>query len=139
MQGNEKLLVARAEIEAILKKHDIGAHVVLHMLNGQVGEYIESFTENFGYYDPSYSRIKPVYDNDGVLTGMHLNSKLAEHYNGDKVAQRRDLAATANMLHSMGVILARDAMSLLELATSVDKKLGTEHGEFRDVNPRRTK
>lgn len=127
MQGNEKLLAARAEIEAILVKHDIGAHVVLHM---------PGFLENFGRYDPSYSRARPVLDSDGVMTGMRIHSKLAEHYNGDVAAQKRDLEATANMLSGMGQMLANDAMSLLQVSQQVDSHLAAQHTPLRDVNPR---
>lgn len=127
MQGNEKLLKARAEIEQILREHDIAAHVVLHM---------PGYLENFGHYDPSYSRARPEYDGDGVMIGMRIRSKLAEDYNGDKAAQQRDLEATAGMLSGMGRMLARDAMSLLELSQQIDKMLGAEHTPFEDLNPR---
>jgi len=141
MQGNEKLLRARAEIEDVLRAYDIGGHVVLHMMGGTVGQYTESYTENFGRYDPSYSRARPVYDENGVMVALHIHSKLGEHYNGDRAAQKRDLEATANMLDSMGVILAQDAMSLLQVSKQINEALGggIEHGEWRDINPKRGK
>lgn len=128
MQGNEKLLKARALIETILQEYDIAGHVVLHM---------PGFLENFSRYDPSYSRARPVLDKDGVMIGMHIHSKLAEHYNGDLAAQKRDLEATSGMLSGMAQMLAHDAMSLLELSQQVDAKLGSMHTPMRDINPRR--
>ena len=125
---NEKLLVARAEIEAVLKQHDIAGHVVL---------YMPGYCENFSHYEPSFSRARVLLNEHGVMVGMHIHSKLAEHYNGDKAAQKRDLEATAGTLSSMGKLLAHDAISLLELAGQVDKATGAEHEGFRDINPKR--
>lgn len=139
MQGNEKLLVARAEIEAILKKHDIGAHVVLHMIGGGDDQMTQSYTENFGHYNPSYSRIRPMYDEHGTMTALHISSKLDEHYNGNRAAQKRDLEATAAMLQGMAILLAQDAMSLLEVSKQLDAFVGIEHGKWEDLNPKRGK
>ncbi|HVQ49771.1 MAG TPA: hypothetical protein VMS92_06955 [Mycobacterium sp.] len=120
--GNEKLLAARAEIEAIIKRYDIAAHVVLHC---------PGFAELFSDYTPSYSRltIKQV-DEHGFT--MHLKSEVAE-YGGDREAQRRDLEATANMVSSIAEALARDAIGLLKVTERVDKALGAEHTETTKV------
>lgn len=120
--GNENLLAARAEIEKILHDRNIAGHVVLHM---------PGFVENFGFYTPTYSKVKPVYE-DNMMVGLHIKSDLSQ-YNGDKAAQRRDLQATAGMLDSMGVLLAQDAISLLDVAKRVNSMVGAVHTPLRPV------
>jgi hypothetical protein len=113
--GNERLLAARAEIEAVLKHHDIAGFVVLHC---------PSFTEIFADYQPSYSKLHVEHLNHGFK--VHLRSKL-EDYGGDVDAQVRDQAATAQMVRSFAEALGRSAMSMIELSEYVDKKLNAEH------------
>jgi len=136
MESNAKLLAVRAEIEAILKKNDIGAHVVLHMIAGKTPEHTEGYTETFGFYEPSYSCLKPLLDSRGVMIGLHLRSKI-EDYNGDAEAQRRDIEATSNMVSSMAVLLANDALSMIDLSKRLDAITGAEHTGLRDINQTR--
>lgn len=49
-------------------------------------------------------------------------------YNGDTEAQRRDLAATANMVRQVAMILGESAIGFLELARVVDEAIGADHG-----------
>lgn len=112
-----KLIQARGEIDAILKKHDIAAYVFLHNAPGK--------SEVFSYLTPSYSKLAEVPAPDGNI-GFRVRSKLAD-YGGDKEAQRRDLAATANMVSSMAMLMGTTAMPLLSLAAFIDEKIGAEH------------
>jgi hypothetical protein len=123
-KGNEKLLKVRAEIEAILKANDVGAHVVLHM---------PGFLENFGHYEPSYSRLRPLLDEGGRIVGMRIRSKLDLDYNGDKEKQLADLSATSNFLSGVSAILAQDAISLGEVSEALDKLVGAEHTPLRPI------
>lgn len=113
-----KLILARAEIEAILSQHDIAAHVILHNAPGNA--------EVFMRMTPSYSRLVEVaHDNHGV--SYRVRSKLAD-YNGDTAAQQRDLAATANMVHVLAMTLGTAAIPMLRLANQVDLITGASHG-----------
>lgn len=129
LNGNEKLLAARAEIEAVCKKHDIAAHVVLHT---------PGFFENFGYYTPSYSVLVPGYDNSGFMTTLRVRSHTTD-YGGDAAKQRKDLTDTANFLSGAGVMLAQDAISLLEVSKAVDGLINATHTGLTPVklNPTR--
>jgi len=115
---NAKLINARAEIQAILEKHDIAGHVILHCAPGDL--------EVFMHLTPGYSKlVRQGTEQTGL--SFRLRSRLAD-YGGDAAAQGRDLAATANMVHGLGTALAQDAISMLELATVVNKATGAVHG-----------
>lgn len=111
----QRLKIARAEIEAVVKKHDLGALVVLHT---------PGMTEFFYDITPSYSCVWI----DEAAGQLRVKSKLAD-YGGDKEAQVRDQAATANMIHA----LANDAYSAANMFGSVapfiDERLRAEHTE----------
>ncbi len=112
-----KLIQARGEINAILKKHDIAAYVFLHNAPGK--------SEVFSHLSPSYSKLVEVPAPDDNI-GFRVRSKLVD-YNGDVEAQKRDLAATANMVSSMALLMGSTAMALLKLATIIDEAVGAEH------------
>jgi hypothetical protein len=126
--ANGKLLAARAAIEAILKEHDIAGVCVLHM---------PGFVEVLSDLSPSYSclSVKHVDDNHGLE--IRVRSKLAD-YNGDVEAQRRDLEATAGMASSFAECLALNAIEMVQLAKTLDEKLGAKHTGLRPVSPPRT-
>lgn len=115
-----KLIAARAEIEAVLAKHDIAAHVVLHNAPGNF--------ELFMRLTPGYSKLaQEGADQHGLK--FRLRSKLAD-YHGDTEAQARDLAATANMVHGFASLLFEAALPMLSLAEVVNKATNAEHGAF---------
>ena len=112
-----KLIAARAEITAILKKHDIAGHVILHNAPGE--------SEVFMDLQPSYSKlIEEGRDNEGV--SFRLRSKLVD-YGGDVDRQRYELEATLNMVSSIALHLANGAIPMLNLSTHLDEKTGAEH------------
>jgi len=114
-----KLIAARAEIEAILQRHDIAAHVVLHNAPGN--------SEVFMRLTPGYSKLVKIgTEREGIA--FRLRSKLAD-YGGDANAQARDLAATANMVHSLAMALGVGAMPMLRLAEQVNAATGAEHSD----------
>lgn len=116
--AREKLLLARAEMLEIIKRYDIAAHVVMHAAPNAAEVIIE--------LSPSYSVVTHV---DG---GFHIRSKL-EDYNGDAEAQRRDLAASANMASSLFELSATAAIHLGELSKTINKKTGAKHSPVKHI------
>ena len=120
--SSPKLKAVRAEIEALLKKHDVAGHVVLHT---------PGFGEVFAHLTPSYSKIS------GLLPTIRIRSK-AEDYGGDREAQRRHLEATANMVSTMATLLGQAALAFIDLSTVINTKTGAVHtdGKFtQDPDP----
>lgn len=109
----QKLKDARAEIEAVLKKHDIAGFVSLHA---------PGFGEVFWTMWPSYSILV------GDFPAIRIKSKLAD-YGGDVSRQMADQAATANMAHHLGMSLSQCGIQFLELSTALNHELGATHEE----------
>lgn len=107
----KKLKDARAEIEAVLKKHDIAGFVSLHA---------PGFGEVFYTMWPSYSVLV------GDYPSIRIKSKAVD-YGGDVVRQREDQANTASMAHHLGVSLSQFGMQFLDLSTALSQALGAEH------------
>gem|GEM_PF-1513165 len=120
--GNEKLLAARAQIEALLKSYDIAGHVILAC---------PGFVEVFMDLEPSFSKLKVHIVTEHGLA-VRVRSNLAD-YNGDRDAQRRDLEATAGMVNSMAETLAHEAVTMIELTQTVDHITGAEHTPMTPV------
>lgn len=120
---NGKLLAIRAIIEGLLKANDIGGMVFLHMPG-----YMEIFSE----MAPSYSCLQTQRDEEGNLMAVRIRSKLAD-YGGDVQAQKRDLAATANLVSMLAQSLAWNAAEMLALSRVVDKAVNAEHGDMMAV------
>jgi hypothetical protein len=111
----QRLKLARAKIEAILKEHDLGGVVVLHT---------PGMTEFFYDITPSYSCAWI----DEAGSQLRVKSKLAD-YGGDKDAQLRDQAATTNMVHAFASDLRSAAGMFGSIAPFLDRKLRAEHTE----------
>lgn len=111
----QRLKIARAKIEGILKEHDLGAVVVLHT---------PGMTEFFYDVVPSYSCVWI----DEAAGQLRMKSKLAD-YGGDKCAQLRDQAATANMIHGLFADLSNAAGMFGSIAPLVDRAFRAEHTE----------
>lgn len=109
----QRLKVARAEIEGILKKHDLAGVVTLHT---------PGMTEFFYDITPSYSCVWI----DEKAGQLRVKSKAAE-YGGDKDAQVRDQAATANMVHGIAEDLESSAGMFGSIAPFIDRALRAEH------------
>jgi len=92
-----KLKEAMAEIKAILTKHDIAGHVLLHE---------PGFSEYLLAISPSWSLLKQHIDGDGV--GVQIRSKL-EDFGCDVEAQHRANEATVNLVHHFAKMLMMDA------------------------------
>lgn len=119
---NPKLLAARAKVEAILEEYDLAGIIVLH--SPGVAEMLVELS-------PSYSRLAMV-ETEGGGCAMHLRSKL-EDYGGDKEAQRRDLAATANMTSMFAELTASIAAQLEQMNDVVQHFTGAEHGDMEKL------
>lgn len=111
----QRLKIARAEIEGVLKKHDLGAVVVLHT---------PGMTEFFYDITPSYSCCWI----DEAAGQLRMKSRAAD-YGGDKDAQLRDQAATANMVHGLAEDLRSAAGMFGSIAPVLDRALRAEHTE----------
>lgn len=109
----QRLKIARAEIEGILKKHDLGGVVVLHT---------PGMTEFFYDITPSYSCVWI----DEKAQMVRIRS-MATDYGGDREAQARDRAATANMMHGFADSLANAAGMFGSIAPLIDELVGAEH------------
>lgn len=118
--AREKLLRARAEMNDILKRYDLAAFIVMHAAPSASEVIIE--------LSPSYSIVALK---DGVA---HIKSQLAD-YQGDKAAQLRDMAASANMASSLFELMAHTAMLMGDLAQQLDKITGSTHTEMRPIKP----
>lgn len=119
----QRLKLARVEIEAVLRKHDLGGAVVLHT---------PGMTEFFYDIQPSYSCAWI----DESVPCVRVKSRQTD-YGGDKEAQRHDQAATANLMHGLATDLMRAGKMFGGVAQVVDRAVGAEHTkvEFvRDLN-----
>lgn len=118
-----KLKEARAEIEAVLKRHDLAGMVLLHT---------PGMAEFFYDIRPSYSCCWI----DEKQKMMRLRSKL-EAYDGDAVRQQHDLAATANMMRCLFDGLWKASTLFGPLASFVDEAVKAEHTEGVHVPDRK--
>ena len=115
---HQRLKIARTEIEAILKKHDLAGVVVLHT---------PGMSEFFYDITPSYSC---AYFNEATQY-FRVKSKLADYPSAEE--QRNDQAATANMSRCIASEINAVAPMFNAMARLVDSVLGADHtaGEFR--------
>lgn len=110
-----RLKIARTEIEAVLKKHDLAGAVVLHT---------PGMSEFFYDISPSYSCVRI----DEAAKTVHVKSKLAD-YGGDAVAQLHDQAASANMLRALYDGMENAALMFGYAGMYVDKAVTATHTE----------
>ena len=108
-----RLKIARAEIEAILKKYDLGGVVVLHT---------PGMAEFFYDISPSYSCAWI----DEKAGAVRIRSKL-DDYGGDAEAQRSEQAATAQLVHALAVEAGRASLMFLDVSTVIDRACRAEH------------
>lgn len=108
-----KLKTARAEIEAILRKHDLAGVVVLHT---------PGMTEFFYDVQPSYSCAWIDQDRNMVRI-----KSLGADYGGNRAAQRLAQASTANLFHGLASDLASAAAMFIDIAAAVDRATNAEH------------
>ncbi len=114
-----KLKIARTEIEAILRKHDLAGVVVLHT---------PGMTEFFYDVRPSYSCAWI----DEAAQRVRVKSLKAD-YGGDLAAQMRDQAATANLFHGLASDLASSAAMFADVAAIVDASTRAQHSAAQHV------
>ena len=107
----KKLKQARAEIEAVLKKHDIAGFVTLHA---------PGWGETFWNIWPSHSILV------GDFPSIRVKSKLAD-YGGDAAKQRAYQEHTAGMVHALATSMAGCGLQFLELADVLNSQFGAEH------------
>jgi hypothetical protein len=110
----QRLKIARLEIEAILAKHDLAGCVVLHTPG--MSEFFYSIT-------PSYS----VCWLDEKAQAVRIKSKLDADHGGDAAEQMRSQAATANMTAALAGEVGHAALMFLEIDEIVTKMLRAEH------------
>jgi hypothetical protein len=115
----QRLKIARAKIESILREHDIAGVVALHT---------PGMTEFFYDVCPSYSC---AWIDDAAGVARVKSSKAS--YGGDIAAQRLDQTHTANMAAGLADTLARAALTLYSLQSVVDQAFGAEHTPAQHV------
>lgn len=109
----QRLKIARTEIEAVLKKHDLAGVVVLHT---------PGMSEFFYDIRPSYSCAWV----DEKAGAMRVKS-LGADYGGDTAAQMHDQAATANMAASIADNLQSAALMFAGVQQVIDRATRAEH------------
>jgi hypothetical protein len=114
-----KLLIARGEIEQVLKRHDICGHVAL---------FGRGRMELMLSLDASWSRLS-FFELDG-RQGIRLRSMIAD-YGGDVATKQRDLADSVGMCSNIGFALGSGAMAFLDAAKTLDEAVGAEHSDIR--------
>lgn len=108
-----RLKVARLEIEAVLRKHDLAGVVVLHT---------PGMSEFFYDVRPSYSCA--WIDQDARMVRV---KSLVKDYAGDQKAQLHDQAATANMVAAIEDNLANAAHMFGAVKAIVDRAVNATH------------
>ena len=108
-----RLKVARTEIEAVLKKHDLAGVVVLPT---------PGMSEFFYAIRPSYSCIWI----DEAASVVRMKS-LARDYGNDVAAQVLDQAASANMVEAFADQLRQAGGMFLMVSHIVNEKFSAEH------------
>lgn len=108
-----RLKIARTEIEAVLKKHDLAGVVVLHT---------PGMSEFFYDIRPSYSCL---WIDEKV--GMLRMKSLASDYGNNLDAQRLDQAASANMVEAFADNLGQAGGMFRMVREIVNEKFGAEH------------
>lgn len=103
----QRLKIARLEIEAVLKKHDLAGCVALHT---------PGMAEFFYDIRPSYSC---AWIDDSVPM-LRIKSKLVD-YDGDVARQKMEQACTAQMMRAMADCLSDAAVMFTGCAAVVDK------------------
>lgn len=109
----QRLKVARAEIEAVLKKHDLAGYVVLHT---------PGMVERFYDINPSYSCVSL----NEATQELRVRSKLADY--PSREAQLHDQAASANMAKAIAIELHVAALMFKGISMVVDRAAKAEHG-----------
>lgn len=111
-----KLKIARMEIEAIIKKHDLGSIIILHT---------PGMSEFFYDIRPSYSCAWI----EGEV--FRMKSKL-EQYNGDKERREYEQTMTAQMFDAFAEQLNGAAGMFIPISQLVTNATRAEHtpGEF---------
>lgn len=123
-----RLKIARAEIEAVLQRHDLAGVVVLHT---------PGMTEFFYQIQPSYS----VCWIDEKVPMVRIKSVRDRDHAGDAAEQQRDQAATANMTASLADNLRHAAAMFQGVDRIVTQALRAEHtapafvGDPQEANP----
>lgn len=107
-----RLKAARAEIEAVLRKHDLAGVCVLHT---------PGMAEFFYDIRPSYS-CAWIDEESGMA---RVKAKLAD-YGGDQAAQLHDLSATTNMFACFGEELYHVARMFIGLRAFVEAGLQSD-------------
>lgn len=109
----QRLKVARVEIEAVLRKHDLAGVVVLHT---------PGMSEFFYDVRPSYSCAWI----DEAASMVRVKS-LGADYASDRGAQLHDQAATANMVAAITDNLLNGAHMFQHVQEIIDRATHAEH------------
>lgn len=120
---DSKLKEAMAEIQAILEKHDIAAHITL--VSPTHGE--------FTYHFPTWGVITPEEKND--LTGFRFRSKREDF--ASKQAQLDATEVSVHVLFSLRDVAANTVIMMDAIATELRQHMEIDHVPFADFTPAR--
>ncbi|MBS1684746.1 MAG: hypothetical protein JSS76_08330 [Bacteroidetes bacterium] len=115
MQYSPKLKVAIAQIQEILKEHNVAGMIVLHT---------PGFCEYLNFIEPDYSCASW----DHIGGGLKLKAKL-KHFDGDAQRRNQRVADTLNMLRSLSVVGMQQGLNIAEISAWADKTYGADHNE----------
>lgn len=116
-----------SEIKEILKKHDIGASIVLHS---------PGFGETYMKVDPSYS-CAFLFEDPGGEQGVRVRTRLQEDYDdGDAAKRNKAQEDTVNMFAIMAEQVGKQALNYMEVMKLLESKFEITHtdGGFTSGN-----
>lgn len=118
-QYSPKLKEIMSEVEAILRRNDVAAYVVLHE---------PGFSEYLLAIDPTWSILSQEGPDIPGWDGIAMRSKL-EDYGGDREHQRRNIENTANLLHHLTKHLLMHGAVFNALHDKLGEVVTIEHTE----------
>lgn len=131
MQYSPTLKKAMEEIKAIVKRHDIGAVVVLH--NAESTNYMPDGDVHTEGYCEYLLGISPSYSAASILPDGRIRVKgKAEHYGNDKSKRDKAVSNTYNMIQTLAEQTGRMAMDLIEIEKILSRHIeqtGRDRGE----------
>lgn len=112
MQYSPKLKKVMEEIKAIVKKHDIGAMVVLHS---------PGYSEYLNHLATSYSCAFIEGDK------LRIRARLQEDFKGDREAWQKKITDTINMLQHFTDVSGPMLLAFFDLIDLIKKKVEIEN------------
>lgn len=120
--GSERLKEIMAEINAVLKEHDVAGYVVL--VEPGMSEYRLALT-------PSWSALRYETNSDGAK-GIRFRAKRADFES--KAAQKKAIEDTVNLLAHLTDVISLHLSGFIKLRELVEQKLDVEYSKGKFVS-----